>query len=305
MLRNIHLYRLPNGISASAESLAKQLEKCAFHPCGAMDNQSFGWVEPREGAGLVFSQDKQRLLCFQVEEKILPSSYIARCATEKARQIEEEQDRKVGRKEMRDIRERITEELLPRAFTRLSRSLVWIDNARGWMAIDGTEARCDDVLAHLRRSMDMIPHIVLPRTRVFAGSAMTAWLAAGHAPGLLTIDRDCELRAVAEGKAAVRYVHHTLDGEDVRKHIAEGKTATKVALTWNDRISFVLTEKLELKRISMLDILKEDAESRAENADELFAAEFAIYTGEVAKAIADVIEACGGEAPDIDGREAA
>lgn len=304
MLRNIHLLRLPNGISATPDQLAAQLETGAFKPCGPSDRMSAGWIEPRDGLGLVFAQEKQRLICFQVEEKILPSSYITRCAEAKAEEIAEAQGFKPGRKQMREIRENIEIDLLPRAFTRLSKSFVWIDNARGWMAIEGTAARCDDVVAHLRRCLEMIPHLVLPKTRLFPGTAMTQWLAAGEAPGLLSIDRDCELRAVTEEKAAVRYVKHNLDSDDVRGHIAAGKTATKVALTWNDRVSFTLTDGLELKKIALLDILKEDAERQAENGEELFAAEFAIYSGEIAQVIAEVIKACGGEEPDI-GAEAA
>ena len=76
---------------------------------------------------------------------------------------------------------------------------------------------------------------------------MTQWLAAGHAPGSFSIDRDCELQAAAEERPAVRYVRHNLDSDEVRNHIAGGKTATRLALTWNDRVSFVLTEQLQVK----------------------------------------------------------
>ena len=35
--------------------------------------------------------------------------------------------------------------------------------------------------------------------------------------------------------------------------------ATRLGLTWNDRISFVLTEKLLIKRVEFLDIDKDSA----------------------------------------------
>jgi len=66
-------------------------------------------------------------------------------------------------------------------------------------------------------------------------------------------------------------------------------------MTWGDRISFVLNEKLQVKRLSFLDILKEQADSQAENADERFDIDFTLMTGEVARLLDDLLEALGGE----------
>lgn len=295
MFRSLHLHRLPTGISVTPHALAEQLAKGAFQPCPSNARRSTGWVEPYIGTGLVFAQDQQRLLCFQVEEKILPSAYINRLAITKAVEIEKQQGYKPGRKQMREIRDNIELDLLPRAFTRLSRSFVWIDNRNGWMAVDGSPARADDVVELLKRSMDMLPHLSLPKTNQNPATAMTSWLAAGEAPGGLTIDRDCELRAASEEQAVVRYTRSNLDSDDVRHHIVQGEAATRIALTWNDRVSFILTDGLEIKRIQLLDILKEDAVQQAENDEDVFAAAFAISTGELAKIIAAIVEACGGE----------
>lgn len=300
MFRNLQIYRLPNGISASPDDLAAQLAKTAFRPCGASDRFSHGWVEPHAGTGLVFAQEKQRVLCFQSEDKILPASYVHRCAQAKVDEIEAAQGYKPGRKQMRDILEAVEAELLPRAFTKMSRSMVWIDNDLGWLGIDGSPSRADDVIELLARSMDMIPQIAPVRTTTFVGSAMTSWIAGGEAPGVLTIDRDCELAAKTGEMEAVKYRHSNLDNDDVRNHIAAGKSATRLALTWNNRVSFVLTERMEIKRISLVDIIKDQAAEGANDADELFAADVALYTGELAAVIAAVVDACDGLADEID-----
>jgi recombination associated protein RdgC len=128
---------------------------------------------------------------------------------------------------------------------------------------------------------------------------MADWLAGGDAPAGFTIDRDCELKAVGEEKAAVRYVRHALDGDEIggeiKAHLASGKLPTRLALTWDDRISFILTEKLEIKRLAFLDLLKEQAEKTAEHADEQFDADFALMTGEIARFLPQIVEALGGE----------
>lgn len=48
----------------------------------------------------------------------------------------------------------------------------------------------------------------------------------------------------------MRYANHNLDGDEPRQHIADGKQCTRLALTWADKISFVLTDGLKIKRIN-------------------------------------------------------
>jgi recombination associated protein RdgC len=158
-----------------------------------------------------------------------------------------------------------------------------------------SSARADEVIEQLKQSLGELP-LTLLKTLLAPGTAMTQWLAAGEVMGSFSIDRDCELQATAEERAAVRYVRHSLDSDEVRAHIANGKTATRLALTWNDRISCVLTEQLQIKRLAFLDILKEDAERQSENADDLFAANFSLMSGELAQLLTHLVEVLGGEA---------
>ncbi len=122
---------------------------------------------------------------------------------------------------------------------------------------------------------------------------MTGWVASGEAPAGFTLDQDLELRSTE--KATVRYVNHTLDGEEIRQHIATGKIVTRLAMTWNDRISFVLNDLLQIKRLAFLDILKEQADGQGENEDERFDIDFTLMSGEVAQLLGDLLAALGGE----------
>ena len=47
--------------------------------------------------------------------------------------------------------------------------------------------------------------------------------------------------------------------------------------------------------MSFLDLLKEQADSQAENEDERFDIDFTLMTGEVAQLLNDLLEALGGE----------
>ena len=128
-----------------------------------------------------------------------------------------------------------------------------------------------------------------------SASAMTGWLAEDEAPANFTIDQDTELRSSGESGAAIRYVKHSIDAEDARRHIQSGKQCTRLALTWADRISFVLTDGLDIKRVSPLDLLKEGSDTSAANDTEKFDSDMTLMTGELAKLLAETVDALGGE----------
>ena len=291
--KNLQIYRLPKNWADNPEQLEEQLATLPLQPCSACSLQSMGWAAPREGGTLIHSVNRQWLLALGVEQKLLPASVVKQFANDKARQIEENEGRRVGRKEMRDLREAMTLELLPRAFVRRRTTFGWIDPVNGWLVVDAASpAKAEEFLEHLHKAADTLP-AKLVKVNQSPSAAMTGWVAEGEAPTHFTIDQDLELRSAE--KATVRYVKHTLEGEEIRQHIADGKIVTRLALTWGDKISFVLNENLQIKRLSFLDILKEETDTQAENEDERFDLDFTLMTGEVAHLLDDLIEALGGE----------
>jgi recombination associated protein RdgC len=195
---------------------------------------------------------------------------------------------------MKELREAVQQELMPRAFTRRRKMYAWIDPVGGWLGVDApSQTRAEDLLEVLRQTLDTLP-LSLVRTERSPAAAMAGWLA-GDAPDSFTIDRDTELRSVADEKAAVRYMRHALDGDDVRDHLAAGKLPTKLAMTFDDRVSFVLTKKTEIKRLNFLDVVKEQIDDKETDAQALFDAGFALMTGELRRLLPAVVDALGGE----------
>ena len=293
--RNLRIFRLSSEWTKDAKQLNALLAKKPLTRCGAMDMHSRGWVYPREG-DFVHSAHRQWLIALGVEQKLLPAAVIRQVTQERAAKLEEEQQRKLGRKEMRDLRDSVAEELLPKAFTSRRTTWAWIDPANGWLVLDaGSDAKAEeflDVLSHSVGAIELRP----VHTEVSASSAMTGWLAANAAPPGFSIDDDLELQAATVGKSVIRYVRHGLEGGEVQKHIANGKVAMKLGMTWNDRVSFVLSDKLQIKRLAFVDKIKEAAEQSAQSADEQFDADFVLMTGELNLLFKDLLAALGGEA---------
>lgn len=295
--RNLQIYRLADDWQWTIERFAEQLAHAAFRPCGALDMQSQGWVPPRGETGeFLLGINRHWLLALGTEQKLLPTSVVRQYAQTRIAELEAAQGYKVGKRQAREIHEHITAELLPRALARRRLTYAWIDGTSRWLGIDAASpAKAEAVIDQLKLTLDDLP-LKLFRTRKAPATAMTAWLADGEAPAGFSIDRDCELRALGEEKSVVRYVRHPLDNLEIRHHLEAGKSATRLALTWRDRISFVLTENLQIKRLAFLDSLKESAEQHTERGDDAFETDFALMSGELPLLLADLSAALDGEA---------
>lgn len=291
------VYRIGPAWSADLAQMEERLASGRFVPCGATQPQSSGWVEPRgiAHAPLVESIGGQLLLKLQIEQRLLPGAVVRRRTEELVRRIEQETGRKPGKKQTKEIREQATLELLPLAFTRQFALPVWIDPGARLLCIDAASAaRAELAVTALVKALDGFAVAPL-HTALSPAVAMSEWLQSGEPPAGFTVDRDCELKAADEMKSVVRYARHPLDTEEVRQHIAQGKQPTRLALTWDSRVSFVLTESLQLRKLGFLDGVFEGAPQAT--GDEAFDADAAIFTGELARLLPDLIEALGGEQP--------
>jgi len=295
MFKNLQVYRLPAPWAITADQLASALAAQAFTPASSNELLRQGFEPPLAGGDLVHAVAGQFLLQLKTEKKVMPAAAVNAVAKAKADELEEQQGFRPGKKVMKELKERAADEMLPRAFTVPSVTRVWIDPVNGWLVIDAASAnKADDVIKMLLKSVDRMPLESL-RVQRSPVAMMTAWLEADEAPHNFTIDQDAELRATGESRAAVRFVKHSLDPEDIRRHIAAGKQSTRLAMTWNSRISFVLTESLAIKSVKALDILKE-GQAYPANDVERFDNDFTLMSGELAKLLADLVEALGGEA---------
>jgi len=293
MFKNLITYRLSPLFRPDLGAIEEALAKMPFTECGATQEQSAGWVPARGDAHgpMVESIGGQWIAKFFSESKTIPASVLARKVAEKAARIEQETGRKPGKKEAKELKDEAKLDLLPMAFTKQAGTWVWIDIQAGLLVVDtGSQSRADVIVTELVQALPGLS-VSLLDTQTSPQACMAHWLSTQEAPVGFTVDRECELKSAGEEKSVVRYGRHPLDIEEVQQHIAMGKLPTKLALTWDDRVSFVLTEGLQLKKLQFLDAV---LDGHGQN-DGGFDADVAIATGELAKLIPDLIEALGGE----------
>ncbi len=156
----------------------------------------------------------------------------------------------------------------------------------------GSIGKADELITLLVKADSSI-NLHLLQSAESPAACMAAWLMDGVPPADFVIDRDCELKAADELKAAVRYARHNLDTDEVKAHLTSGKMPTRLAMTWKERVSFTLTDTMQIKGIKFLDVVFDGRDKPAK--DEAFDVDAALATGELARLIPDLIEGLGGE----------
>ncbi len=283
--RNLQIFRLPEKYDLSSETLQEKLSAKPFQSCESNDRSSRGWDSPTGDDRFVLSVAGHHLIVLKSEEKILPASVINDFAQDKADEIEAQQGFKPGRKQFKEIKEAVLSEMLPKAFARRRKTSIWLAPEQGWLIVDAsTPAKAEEALDALRDTLDELP-ARLVKTGMSPVTIMSEWLLADDVPAPFTVDAECELRSPSEENATVRYIRHSLDGDEIRAHLSAGKLPTRLAVTYDDRVSFILTDSLELRRVAFLDLVQEKSAEVADTTDLQIEGDFAILTGELTKVL--------------------
>ena len=296
MFKNAIVYRIAAWERPTLAEIESRLEAARFVECGASQPESFGWVEPRgeKHGALVESVGGQWILRLCTETKAVPGGVVKAQLETRLDQVEQETGRRPKGKRAKEFKEEIVRELLPRAFPKRASTNVWIDGAAGLVLVGAASSKkADRITTLLGELLGGGLRLELVQTQLSAATAMSEWLVSKESPAGFSVDRECELKQPDSEKALVRYARHTLEIDEVGEHIRQGKLPTQLAMTWNGRVSFVLTESLALKKIKLLDVVLEGT-AGAGKGDENFDADVAIATGELAQLIPDLVEALGG-----------
>lgn len=297
MFKNLRIYTF-GATGINLDALEQGLTK--FTPAGKSQEKSSGFVPPRheDHGPLIESVGGQVILEYRIETRAVPADEVRRKADEMVLHIEQQTGRKPGKKETRDIREDAKLQLLPNAFSKFASVKAWIDIDNGMLYLDASnQGRADEVITALvEADTSFAPRML--NTNTTPQSAMAQWLSEGEAAGSFQIEQECELKSSGEDRAVVKYNHHSLDIDEIKDHIKQGKLPTKLALNWQGRVAFTLTESMVLKKIEYLGTV---FEGRNDEKADGFDADVIIATGELAQLVPDLIEALGGELKELGG----
>lgn len=290
--KNLYLYRLQQDFSWSAEDLHEKLAERPFRPCTDEQRESVGWDSPlgRDSEVMAHGANGCVLVSMAHQERMLPGSVIREELDARLAEIEARDGRKVTGREKKDLKEQIEFELLPKAFTRTRHIDAWLDPQHHWLILNTSSAtQAERLTHHLRASVDSLP-IKMPDTELSPVLLMTQWLREGELPAPFELGEECELRSQGDDQSVAVFKKHELRSDEVLSNLENGKLVSKLMLVWDNKISFMLTDNLLIKRLKFLDVFAEqldeqDPQSQAEKKD----IEFTLMTGEIAQMLSDLL----------------
>lgn len=297
--KNLIFYRFTQPFELDQDALEEKLHPKRFVSCASQDMSRYGWVPPlgRHGTLLTHGNGLFIMLTGHKEEKILPASVIRDTLEEQVEAIEQEQNRQVFSKEKKALKDDIVMALLPKAFSRHQDTHAYIDTAKGWLIIDASSfKKAEELTSCLRESLGSLPiaNVILKQG---PGHSMTRWLEkASHIPAPFTLGDECELREPGDDGGQIRASRQTLLSEEIGVHLEAGKQACKLALCWDDALTFVLSDDLVLRKIKCTETVQDQLnQTQAETAAEQFDADFALMSLMLQKLLDDLVAALGGE----------
>jgi recombination associated protein RdgC len=289
--RNLTLYSFDS--IPTLESLNAALMTRRYTPCTDIEQSSAGFVPPRgDDALLVLPVDTQWQIALCIEQKVLPGSVVRDETERRAAEVERLQGFKPGRKQRREIKDEATDMLLAQAFSRRKTVRGWIDTRRAILAIDTASTTTADLfVANLLRAIEANIGLRPLKTVLSPVDVMTAWVGESDAPDGFTIDSDATFSGSNRG--VVKYSNTALEGADVASQIEAGKRVTRLAMTWGDKVSFVFSSDLVIRRVNPLDVLKEKPEDGKLSA----AADFLLMAECLAALVQALVASLDGIAP--------
>jgi recombination associated protein RdgC len=288
--RNLTFFRFPTSLDLSL--LETHLGECALKPAGPLEMSSRGFVSPF-GRALAQSEDPRDTallhrtgdciwLTVGGEERLLPSVVVNDLTAKKVAEAEQREGRKLGGRTRKRIKDEVVLDLLPRAFVRPLRTDAYLDLEHGFIAVDTSSRKsAESVVSEVRRALGSFPALPL-NAETSPRAVLTGWIAGEALPDDVVLGDECELKDAADRGAIVKCQRQELQGEEIGKHLESGKQVTRLALTLDDHVSFVIGEDLIVRKLKFLDGAVDQLEStERESVHAELDARFALMSGEL------------------------
>ena len=295
--KNIHVFSLVDHFALSAEQLQTLLLEHRARPCGKLEPMHYGWASPW-GMGsdsLLHASQGRYLLVARKEEKLLPASVVKEQVLMKVAEIEREEHREVTGREKKSLFEQLSIQLLPQAFSKAQLTYAYIDLEKQWLVIDSSNhTRAEDLTVLLRQTLGSLK---LSEIKVASSPSVlfTEWVSGQGLPHDFCLEDYCELQDPNSASTVIKCMNQDVMAKEVLGHIDSGKQVIKLALTWQDRITFIVDQQLGIRRIRFLDLVQQQVDdANVESPEEKFDADFMIFSSEFALFLPRLWEVFGG-----------
>lgn len=285
----LSVYRLEPDWLQQLPPLAEALAEHPVPPMTALSLEVCGW------SPAVLAADDAEQITLLRDYRNVPAAAVRRQVAALLSEREAQQGHRAGRRQIRAIKEEVLARMTPSVPVQRADYQAVVDRRAGLLLVNtATAARADAFTHELRKVLGSLPATPLKPDRPMQ-YLLTRWLAGAELPDVFHVDRECQLVAPDETKATVSYARHALEGQDIDQHLQAGKLATRLAMTWRERLSFVIDDQVRIRKLQFMDSMR-----IAENRDELDGeaaeqADLTLMVGELREFVAELAAAIGAE----------
>lgn len=258
LFKNALIYQLTQPSASFIESLKANAEDNEFVPCGSYDALSIGLtsIVPDILDDTVASLGEVTLFAVKRQEKKIPAQALREAVDLEVEAIEEQQDRKVYRKEKLQIKEAVHARLLPNILPVSAITRGYIDHKTDLVFIDTTSTtKAEEVLNFIRDAIGSFPVKPISPTG-HPAQIMTPWLKDGGCDGLIVLEEG-KLSNPLDGGEAATLKNTDMQSEAVQRFVQDGWTVESLRLSHRE-IAFTITDDADrLKRIQWPEIVNE------------------------------------------------
>ena len=294
--KNIFVFAFTRPFTTTNEELIDALTEHTFSPLGSTEMSRMGWSNSLgKGSAITTESNGNILFCARKEEKILPAPVIKDLFDERIDALEAGQARTANKKEREQMKEDVIFELLPRAFSRTVDTHAYI-NAKENIIVVNTSSRgkAEDVLALLRKTLGTLPVTSISPEKA-PDELMTDWVKECDNGTycsdslMFKLGMDASFNSLGEQSAEATVKNQNLQSAEVQAHLDADQYVTKLALEFDDAISFMLHDDLSIKRIKFADVIAEQNDDiDSDDAQGRLEADFTLMAGELNRMIGNL-----------------
>ncbi|MEM7001472.1 MAG: recombination-associated protein RdgC [Pseudomonadota bacterium] len=250
MLKNFRAYRVHSAWPDSEEALSDQLAAAEFTPCNAFSEQSYGFEPPvdQAGGGLARRLSGADLLQLRVQTRLLPTAVVKESLAERVTAFTGRTGREPSRREIRELKEEIYGELLPKALLKSDRVRGFYIQQHKVLVVATPSAKVAELFqSRLRDGLGSLQVTPLAFKQPVKKLLTEVFLGNSHAA--FNLGRECRMKDSSEPKSSVSWLDMDLQDGSVRKHVTDGLTIDRLGVNFDGVARFVLDEDVVVRKL--------------------------------------------------------
>jgi recombination associated protein RdgC len=303
-LKNV-LFRVSRGgFSLRLHDLEKIASAVKFGELQPKEESRAGFVNPvnyEDCENFVAEANEHFTICLRTDTKSIPPAALKKTLNKLIRAHTSAKGSPPSKAQKNELKFAAKAELLPKALINTKLLYAHFDLVAGRLLVETTSAKAvDDLITLLCKggmTTEQSGGLSALQTKGSPDTVLSSWVEVGH-PSIaaFSFSQSCIMVEPVEKGPLAKVDRHDLSAEEVIHHINAGKLVREIGLHWAERLSFVLTRELGIKKLCSLGLIRNELKDASTGADPAKAdeARFSILSSLIRMMLSEVLEAMGG-----------